>query len=289
MDKYMNNNFSVHSNSKGNLLKGSYRDHNGITHFVKTGRLQVRDFPGKWSIEPVIEVICHELGKVLGAETAEQELRIARGERLGSEFITLVCDSSDFRNGESLIYLQGLYVQNKDNIQFEKLCRNTGCKKSLMDMLAFDLIIMNEDRHNSNVGWLMNDEGRMKLSPIYDNGYSLLYDDIKGMLKDYYRASRYCLCNAPLYQENFKCAERIFAENLDNDLSVNLNADRSMIDCAIKRVKQEYVSLISDTPVNNIELPDIWWERIVDFVMWRIEYVRNLRNNMAEQHDHRLS
>ena len=30
----------------------------------------------------------------------------------------------------------------------------------------------------------MSDNGELKLSPIYDNGYSLLYDDIKGMLND---------------------------------------------------------------------------------------------------------
>ena len=49
---------------------------------------------------------------------------------------------------------------------------------------------MNEDRHNSNVGFLMSDNGELKLSPIYDNGYSLLYDDIKGMLNDFKLAYR---------------------------------------------------------------------------------------------------
>ena len=73
---------------------------------------------------------------------------------------------------------------------------------------------MNEDRHNSNVGFLMSDNGELKLSPIYDNGYSLLYDDIKGMLNDFKSEYRYCLCNAPLYEERFNAAERIFQKCL---------------------------------------------------------------------------
>ena len=54
----------------------------------------------------------------------------------------------------------------------------------------------------------MSDNGELKLSPIYDNGYSLLYDDIKGMLNDFKLAYRYCLCNAPLYEERFNAARK---------------------------------------------------------------------------------
>ena len=34
--------------------------------------------------------------------------------------------------------------------------------------------------------------------------------------------------------------------------------------------------------INNIQLKDIWWEKIIDFIMWRIEYVRDLRDSVAE-------
>lgn len=115
---------------------------------------------------------------------------------------------------KTLIYLASLYAEDESNIVFEKLCRNTGCGNDLINLLAFDLIIMNEDRHNSNVGFLMSDNGELKLSPIYDNGYSLLYDDIKGMLNDFKSAYRYCLCNAPLYEERFNAAEKNISENV---------------------------------------------------------------------------
>ena len=274
MDSY---NLSVHSNSKGNLLKTAY-DLNGVTHFVKTGRLQVRDFPEYWGIEPVVEAICYEVGNILGLDIAKQILMAMHGNRFNKKFYTLICDSPDFRDGRTLIYLQSLYVENDENIEFEKLCRNTGCGDALIDMLAFDLIIMNEDRHNSNIGFLMNDDGTLTLAPIYDNGYSLLYDDIKGMLGDFKAAAKHCMCNAPLYQESFTAAERIFMKySKIYTPTINLDVTRDKITDAVMLV---YKHLFRGT--NNIILEDIWWDKVVDFIMWRIEYVRDLRDNMEE-------
>ncbi len=165
---------------------------------------------------------------------------------------------------------------------FEKLCRNTGCGNDLINLLAFDLIIMNEDRHNSNVGFLMSDNGELKLSPIYDNGYSLLYDDIKGMLNDFKSAYRYCLCNAPLYEERFNAAERIFQKMSKIYVpTINLNIERNQVADRVMAVKKTYSELVY-ADINNIQLKDIWWEKIIDFIMWRIEYVRDLRDSVAE-------
>ena len=238
MSSITRNNFSIHSNSKGNLLKTEYQK-DGIVYFVKSGRLQVRDFPEKWGIEPVIEVLCYEIGKLMGLNVAEQSL-------------------------------------------IEKLCRNTGCGNDLINLLAFDLIIMNEDRHNSNVGFLMSDNGELKLSPIYDNGYSLLYDDIKGMLNDFKSAYRYCLCNAPLYEERFNAAERIFQKMSKIYVpTINLNIERNQVADRVMAVKKTYSELVY-ADINNIQLKDIWWEKVIDFIMWRIEYVRDLRDSVAE-------
>ena len=202
--------------------------------------------------------------------------------RYGKNFRTLVCSSPDFRNGKTLIYLASLYAEDESNIDFEKLCRNTGCGNDLINLLAFDLIIMNEDRHNSNVGFLMSDNGELKLSPIYDNGYSLLYDDIKGLLNDFKSAYKYCLCNAPLYEERFNAAERIFQKMSKIYVpTINLNIERNQVADRVMAVKKTYNELVY-ADINNIELKDIWWEKVVDFIMWRIEYVRNLRDSVAE-------
>ncbi len=105
MSSITRNNFSIHSNLKGNLLKTEYQK-DGIVYFVKSGRLQVRDFSEKWGIEPVIEVLCYEIGKLMGLNVAEQSLIGMEEIRYGKNFRTLVCSSPDFRNGKTLIYWQ---------------------------------------------------------------------------------------------------------------------------------------------------------------------------------------
>ena len=88
MSSITRNNFSIHSNLKGNLLKTEYQK-DGIVYFVKSGRLQVRDFPEKWGIEPVIEVLCYEIGKLMGLNVAEQSLIGMEGIRYGKNFQSL--------------------------------------------------------------------------------------------------------------------------------------------------------------------------------------------------------
>lgn len=282
MNNDIGKSLSLHSNSKGNLLKAIYTDDEDIINFLKTGRLQVRDYPEYWGIESVIEVICYRLGYVLGLNIAEQSLGVCSGIRLNKEFKTLACSSPDFRDEKTLVYLQSLYVENDNNIDFGRLCRNTECGEDLINMLAFDLIIMNEDRHNSNIGFLVQDNGRLKLAPIYDNGYSLLYDDIKGMLGDFKSAAKHCLCNAPLYQESFKSAERIFMEySKIYEPTINLDIERNIVEMAVYQTKNIYTNLEQEN-INNIPIKPVWWDKVIDFIMWRIEYVRDLRDNMAE-------
>ena len=160
-------------------------------------------------------------------------------------------------------------------IDFGKLCRFTDCGEGLINMLAFDLIIMNEDRHNSNIGFLVSDDEQMEFAPIYDNGYSLLYDDIKGMLSDFKASSRHCLCNAPLYNEGFTAAENIFRQySKVYKPTINLDISREEVQYTVKCVQSEYYKLIRQA--NNIILEDTWWNKLTDFVMWRIDYVRDL-------------
>lgn len=272
------NRFSVYSNSKGNLLKTEYQK-DGLIHFVKTGRMQLRDFPGYWGIEPVIEVICFRLGSLMGLDMAEQTLSILSGKRYDKEILTFICDSPDFRQGKSIVYLQTLYIQDRRYLDFDFLCRNTGAT-DLINMLTFDLIIMNEDRHNGNVAWLTNDDGSLKMTPIFDNGYSLLYDDIRGMLKDYKKAASFCLCNSPLYQENFSYAERLLCRlSKIYEPTIRLDISELEIHKIIQTTRLEYKELLN-SQINNLAVPEEWWERTEDFIKWRLDHVRALRYNM---------
>lgn len=61
------------------------------------------------------------------------------------------------------------------------------CMSQLNDLMVFDFIIENKDRHFSNFGFLVNnDTGEIKgLAPIFDNGYSLLNFQMEEDLLNY--------------------------------------------------------------------------------------------------------
>lgn len=107
-------------------------------------------------------------------------------------------------------------------------------------------------------------------------------EDRKVMLNDFKLAYRYCLCNAPLYEERFNAAERIFQKMSKIYVpTINLNIERNQVADRVMAVKKTYSELVY-ADINNIQLKDIWWEKIIDFIMWRIEYVRDLRDSVAE-------
>ena len=215
----------------------------------------------------------------MGLDMAEQTLSILSGKRYDKEILTFICDSPDFRQGKSIVYLQTLYIQDRRYLDFDFLCRNTGAT-DLINMLTFDLIIMNEDRHNGNVAWLTNDDGSLKMTPIFDNGYSLLYDDIRGMLKDYKKAASFCLCNSPLYQENFSYAERLLCRlSKIYEPTIRLDISELEIHKIIQTTRLEYKELLN-SQINNLAVPEEWWERTEDFIKWRLDHVRALRYNM---------
>lgn len=271
------NSLSLHSNSKGNLLKLEYF-HDDKLYFAKGGRMHLRDYPGgEWGMEPVTEVICYKLAGLMGLSAAKQELIKVTGKRYGHEIRNIMCTSPDFRDGREMIYLNNLYIENERFLNFDYLCRKTDGTE-LMNLLAFDLTIMNEDRHNGNIAWFINELGELRMTPFFDNGYSLLYDDIKGMLKDFKAASKHCICNSPLYQDSFLSAERLFVKySKIYRPSATLDISESEIAGMIEIVYDEYSALWRDT-VKNFKIPDEWWDRVKEFIIWRLEYVRNLRD-----------
>ena len=66
---------------------------------------------------------------------------------------------------------------------------------SLIDMLIFDIIIVNTDRHFGNFGFLVDNHTNkiVKTSPIFDNGLSLFYDALDDDMEnlDKYAQTRY--------------------------------------------------------------------------------------------------
>lgn len=113
---------------------------------------------------------------------------------------SLGCYSYDFREKWQEVTLERLFEANfssTDSIlnntalsteeKFEQLMRQvelyigSDVRKEVVRMLAFDALILNEDRHTNNILFLYNPMKKSwRLAPIFDNGLSFLSDE-----KDY--------------------------------------------------------------------------------------------------------
>ncbi|MGL5084996.1 MAG: hypothetical protein ACRC68_04650 [Clostridium sp.] len=100
------------------------------------------------------------------------------------------CSVCDIFTSESVGYLpmyqyllgQGFGDRNKWTYdKIKGLMPNNHTKELIDDMIVFDFIIENWDRHFSNFGFLINNKNQelLKLAPIFDNGYSLMCRDLE--------------------------------------------------------------------------------------------------------------
>lgn len=265
--------------SKGNLIKWEIPlDGTDDLYFIKTGRAQTREFPKNFGIEPVIELITYEFAKLLKIPCAEEKLDTAIIKHYNEEKITLVNVSKDFRRGNQFFEF-GNYPEITDEPirrDFRSIEGAFGNYTQLVQMVLFDLIILNEDRHDHNFGYLLKD-GNWVFSPLYDNGYSLLYDNISGMKENYKSAVRMCSCNS--FYLSFHEASTIIRDfKRRNDLRsiCNINLRNSTVENMLKRVDTQYMSIITSNKVNNIPLDGLWFQRVYEFLIWRLEYVRDL-------------
>lgn len=110
---------------------------------------------------------------------------------------------------------KGLDMQELDDSDLENQVKMADIygQKEYADMMVFDSLICNKDRHFANFGYLVdNDTGQfLRPAPIFDNGRSLLYD-----------ASRYDLAHLDEYMQGaggqgaslrFDTQAKLFVEN----------------------------------------------------------------------------
>lgn len=266
-------------NSKGNLIKWEILLPNDReTTYIKTGRQQTREYPTNFGIEPVIEVICYEFAKILKINCAKQELDVAIINHYTDEVLTLVNKSIDFKKGNQFFEFGNIsnLLGGPIRRNFESIVSNLKNEKELITMILFDLLIMNEDRHDFNFGYLVK-SAKIQFSPIYDNGYSLLYDDMRGLFGDYTKAVK--LCNCPSFYHSFHEAETIvrkFKQRNDLRELCNINVRTSTVYKMLEEVYKKYKTLVNRYKVNNIPLNAEWFKRVGDFLIWRLNHVRDL-------------
>ena len=139
--------------------------------------------------EHVSEHLAHQLGKILGVSTARVDIGTRDG-RIGC-MSYLVCDSGETL-AEGINFISGVFPEyNADTMYDEKnklyYCMNhifdsvpsMVPQKIWVEMMLFDYLIGNADRHQSNWALLLKLSVQKKITiqlsqcPLYDNGSSL--------------------------------------------------------------------------------------------------------------------
>lgn len=126
--------------------------------------------------ECVNEIIASRLMDILGIEHLPYRLIHARISIAGREYDTWLNSSRNFRSrGERKIAFGAffdLYCQAGET-PFG-LCQRFGWAEQIKQMMLVDYLMVNRDRHSSNVEVLVAPNGTRRLSPIFDTGFSLL-------------------------------------------------------------------------------------------------------------------
>ena len=221
----------INSSSLGVYTK-YIRVEDGIKYLVKSGRGDGRNNTS--ILEPVTECICYELAKLMGVPCAEYYLE-SKGEEL-------LCVSKWFydENKEkfySANKLLRILELNRDDLYYTFIKYAPNVEQDLNNMIVFDYIVNNTDRHLKNFGFLIKDES-IRFAPIYDNGLSLgshlddediEYEDIDDLLLD---------------SDYAKCFDTSNRKQLDlvKKCTLNINID-------YKSIVKKYSSYLSEKRV----------------------------------------
>ena len=132
---------------------------------------------GVYGHECVNETIAARLMDILCVRHVPYKLVHARVLIDGREHETWLSESASFRKrGESKISLARFFglnrLEGETRLEF---CERFGWKQDVQKTMLVDYLIVNRDRHGSNLEVLKSRDGQLHLAPLFDNGLSLCY------------------------------------------------------------------------------------------------------------------
>ncbi|HEY8890532.1 MAG TPA: HipA domain-containing protein [Clostridium sp.] len=154
---------------------------------------------GKPTGEYWAEKVANQLAEVLGIECAKVDIGIFRG-RVGSMSYMILKEEEELIEG--IQYITNIYKEyNQDKFidyiteepysikMILQSIKETGLENDFLIIPIFDALIGNSDRHHSNWGIVRNKiNGKIRISPLYDNGSSLCClinpKDVPNFLRD---------------------------------------------------------------------------------------------------------
>jgi hypothetical protein len=155
--------------SGGAYLKAS-REIDGARQYLKLSNYD--DERGFIGFESIYEYLASKLGVYLGFAVLDCMLLKARITYNGREYATYVQATEDFlQPGTSKLPFERLYeLERLDGETRLEFLRRKGFSERADEMLLFDYLIYNRDRHCNNLEFTKN--GGLFLAPLFDNGVS---------------------------------------------------------------------------------------------------------------------
>lgn len=160
------------------MLRKCWHRQNGEIYLYKGSMKEYAN----WGKEPYCEFYMSEIAKTLGLEHIDYDLK---------EFHGQIVSSCRIFTNEKDGYLPILYCLNERarKLKGGQLLNEISkiyTESRLKDLLVFDAIIYNNDRHLGNFGMMVdNDTARfLRPAPIFDNGFSIINHLTKDELND---------------------------------------------------------------------------------------------------------
>lgn len=161
--------------TNGMLTKGWRRDRS--TLYLYKGGTEGRSIPG---LEPYVEFYAAEILEKMGIRHVPYDIRMWEGK------LASVCPS--FTSKEYSFLSAGHLVGQGGLAKAMEIAKSVGeeCYQSFLAMLTFDAIVIHEDRHLYNFGFLVENKTNrlVSLAPLFDHGLSLLVHSSDSELKD---------------------------------------------------------------------------------------------------------
>ena len=106
-----------------------------------------------------------------------------------------LCSCSCFIKDDKHEFVNALQIKNENKLNGFDLYnwfKENGFQKEIDNMIGFDYLIRNIDRHEKNFGIIRNPDSLeiMSFAPIFDNGTSLLFDGLKNEETKPFRQNR---------------------------------------------------------------------------------------------------
>lgn len=168
------------SNTNGILLKTQIND-----KYLKLGSFSGEFF---YNREPLFEVLSSRVGEQLNFNVLKYDLIQVKININGNQLITEASISTEYKNNEKSIPIEE-FINTKEDC-FKKL-ETFGLLQDFKNIVIFDYIICNMDRHGKNIEVLLNDKGKYRLAPAFDNSFTAITYRYNQMLNKDFEKYKY--------------------------------------------------------------------------------------------------